>query len=331
MTLVVSWLVFPALLVLLALGAGLLADRLSAGRLPGVLLAPVGLALVIVVAQLLTYSSSTAGLTPAVVVVLAVIGFALGGSRARRPDPFALGAAAAVFAVYAAPTVLSGEASFTGYIKLDDTATWLALTDQVMAHGRDLAGLQPSSYQATLDFYLNNGYPVGALLPLGVVARLVGQDPAWVFEPYLATLAAMLCLGLYALLTPVVSVRWLRALGAFVASQSALLFGYTLWGGVKELATALLLAALAALIPLTLANPRGARSLVPLAVCSASVFAVLNVGGAVWVVPPLAFALVALIRRRRRLGDQGFRARQVVAFCALGALLALPSLATARA
>jgi hypothetical protein len=331
MTLIACWLFFPALLVLVALGCGLLAERLSGIRLPGPLLPPLGVAVIVVVAQLITYSSSTASLAPAVVVVLAVLGLAMGRVRERRPDPFVLGAAAAVFVAFAAPTVLSGEATFAGYIKLDDTASWLALTDHVMAHGRDLSGLQPSSYQATLDFYLGNGYPVGALLPLGVVAPLAGQDLAWVFAPYLATLAAMLCLGLNALLAPLVRARRLRALGAFVASQSALLFGYSQWGGVKELATALLLAVLAGLVPVAIADPRRARSLVPLAVCSASVLAVLNLGGAAWVVPPLAFVLVALVRRQRRLGDQGFRAKQVLAFSALAALLALPSLATASA
>ena len=81
---------------------------------------------------------------------------------------------------------LAGEASFAGYIKLDDTATWLALTDRVMEHGRSLEGLAPSSYEATLAFNVGDGYPVGAFLPLGVGAELIGTDPAWVIQPYTA-------------------------------------------------------------------------------------------------------------------------------------------------
>ena len=61
-----------------------------------------------------------------------------------------MAAAVGVFAVFAAPIVLSGEATFAGYIKLDDTATWFAMTDRVMEHGRSLAGLAPSTYEATL-------------------------------------------------------------------------------------------------------------------------------------------------------------------------------------
>ena len=58
-----------------------------------------------------------------------------------RVDGWASPPRPGVFAVFAAPVVLSGEATFAGYIKLDDTATWLAITDRVMEHGRNLDGL----------------------------------------------------------------------------------------------------------------------------------------------------------------------------------------------
>ena len=105
-----------------------------------------------------------------------------------RIDPWAVLAPLLAYAVYAAPVVLSGDPTFTGYIKLDDTATWFALTDRVMEHGRSLDGLAPSTYEATLAFNLADGYPIGAFLPLGVGRALVGQDVAWVFQPYLAFL-----------------------------------------------------------------------------------------------------------------------------------------------
>ena len=54
-----------------------------------------------------------------------------------------------------------------GYAKLDDTATWLALADHVVDHGRSTADLPPSSYQAIVDYYLHLGYPLGSLVPLG--------------------------------------------------------------------------------------------------------------------------------------------------------------------
>ena len=42
MSLVVAWLAFPLLLCLLSLGCGLVVERLTAMRLPGMLLLPLG-------------------------------------------------------------------------------------------------------------------------------------------------------------------------------------------------------------------------------------------------------------------------------------------------
>jgi hypothetical protein len=224
MTLPVPWLLFPAVLALLSLGSGLLLEWLSGLKLPGALRMPAGLAAVIVVAQFTTMASRTAVLTVPLVVTVAVAGFGVAaGRRQRRPDWSAAGAGLGTFAAYAAPVVLSGQATFTGYVKLDDTATFLGFTDQLMSHGRDLAGLAPSTYQVALALNIGEGYPIGAFLPLGIGARLTGQDPAWVFQPCMAFYAAMAALALYALLGGLVRSRPLRALAAFVAAQAALL------------------------------------------------------------------------------------------------------------
>src|SRR2546428_11687 len=146
------------------------------------------------------------------------------------------------------PLVLAGQATFAGYITLDDTATWLAMTDRVMEHGRSMAGLAPSSYEATLANYLAVGSPVGSNLPLGLGGKLVGQDIAWLFQPYLAFLGAMLAVGAYELAARLVAPRALRALSALVASQPALLYAYSLWSGIKEMAAAAIIILLAALM-----------------------------------------------------------------------------------
>ena len=105
----------------------------------------------------------------------------------------------------------------------------MALTDRVMEHGRNLDGLAPSSYEATLAFNLADGYPVGAFLPLGVGRAIVGTDVAWLIQPYMAWLAAVLSLGLWTLARPLVESPRLRAVAVFIAAQPALLFGYFLW------------------------------------------------------------------------------------------------------
>jgi hypothetical protein len=262
---------------------------------------PVGLTVVILAAQFTTLADATAELTGPVVIALAVTGLLLRPPWRDRLEPWALGAAAGVFAVFAAPIVLSGRATFAGYIKLDDTATYFAMTDRVMEHGRSLAGLAPSTYEATLATTLAIGYPTGSLMPLGIGHQLLSYDLAWLYQPYLTFLAALLALALYAVLRRVIPSRPLRAAAAFVAAQPALLFGYALWGGIKELLGALLLALIAALLPWTLEEERGARAALPLAAACAALVCVLSLPGAVWLAPALLAATVVVLRRPRPL------------------------------
>ena len=269
----------------------------SGSRLPGTLLLPAGLTVVILAAQFATLTDATAELAGPLVVALALAGLLLSRSWRRLPRPWAPAAAVGVFAVFAAPVVLSGRATFAGYIKLDDTATYLAMTDRVMEHGRSLAGLAPSTYEATLATTLAIGYPTGSLMPLGVGHQLLAYDSAWLYQPYLAFLAAMLALALYAVLGRVVASAPLRAFGAFLAAQPALLYGYALWGGIKEVLGALLLALIGALLPWALGQERGPRAVLPLAAASAAVVCVLSLPGALWLVPPLLVAAVVVLRR----------------------------------
>jgi hypothetical protein len=325
MTLLVAWLAFPLVLGLLALGCGLLLDSLSGRRLPAPLILPAGLAVVIAAAHFPALTDATAELTTPLVVSLAVAGLALSWPwRPLRVDPWPAGAAIAVYCVFAAPFVLSGEATFGGYIKLDDTASWLAMTARVIDHGPTFSSLAPSSYEATLDFYLGSHYPDGAFLPLGIGGKLVGEDIAWLYQPYLAFLAAMVALCLYAITSRLVKSPALRALTVFVASQPAILFGYTLWGGNKEQATAWTLALGAALVPLFLDDRARARSVLPLAVTTAATLAILGFGGAVWIAPVLLVALLGVIR----LGGRDLALRATAAFAVLAAVLSLPALRT---
>jgi hypothetical protein len=332
-----------------------LLERASGVRLPGALVPVAGLALIIVVGQLTTATDPTAEATTPLVVALAVAGWAVAiPARSLRPEPWMLAAAAGVFVAFGAPVLLSGEPTFTGYIKLDDTATWLALTDHVMEHGRDADALPPSSHEATVEINLGNGYPIGAFVPLGVGSATAGEDPAWTLQPYLSVLAATLALGLSAVAAPLVPSTRMRAIVVFVAAQPALLFGYTLWGGVKELVAAALLplvAVLATSIPAARSAPARARfeqpeatlarsrvrrgpvsgdskvgairALIPVAVASAAVVAVLSVGGAAWLVPlivPAAAVLGHVVGAHRAV-------RWVAAFGAVALALIVPALA----
>lgn len=189
-----------------------------------------------------------------------------------------------------------------------------------MEHGHSLAGLEPSSYRATLEFNLAGGYPVGTFVPFGAAQKLVGGDLAWVFQPYVAFLAAMLALPLWQMLGGLPVSPRLRAFAAFIAAQPALLFGYSLWGGVKEVAAAAGVALVAALAPAVVRSGARARDAVPLAIACGSIAAQLSLGGLAWIGPAL-LALAAIAWQR--LGRDTLRL--AIPFAVLLAVLAIPA------
>jgi len=297
--------------------------ELAAGEpLPGPLLLPVGFTIVILAGQFATLFDATAELSAPLVVALAAAGLLLVPPWRGAARSWPAAAAVAAYAVFAAPTVLSGKATFDGYIKLDDTATYFAMTDRVMTHARSLAGLPPSTYEATLATSLTLGYPTGSLMPLGIGHVLLSYDIAWLYQPYLTFLAALLALSLYALLEGVIPSKPFRAAAAFIAAQPAVLFGYALWGGVKELAGAWLLALIAALLPWAIA--RGPRAAIPLGAATATLVCVLSLPGGGWLFPALlAAAAVAFLGPRRALVSK------TAALVAATAVLAVPAFVAA--
>jgi len=320
----VSWLVLPVVMLAISAGCGLAVARASGGALPRPLVLPVGFAATIVVASAATASRETAELAAPAVLALAVTGFLVATDRwAWVPDRWAAAAAVGVYAVFSAPVVLSGGSTFTGYIQLDDIATWLAMTDLAMDTGRDFSALAPSSYQATLQSYLPQGYPIGAFLPLGLGREFtLGRDIAWLFAPTMALTAGLLALTLTSIVSPLLSRAWTRGLVAFIAAQSTLLVAYAEWGAIKEVSAALLVALVAALAPI-LGEPF--RRVLPLAVAIAALVAALSIGGGVWVAPIVLAAILAARLRPRML------LRSVPALAVVFVVLSIPSLVLAKA
>jgi len=322
-SLVVAWLVFPLLLSVLAYGCGLLVRQIAGLDLPAALILPLGLATIIVAAQLSTSFEATAGLTGPFVVVLAAVGLVV-SRRTRRslPSRPEIAAALAVFVVFAVPIVALGEATIAGYMKLEDGSLFLALAESALERGRGLQGYTDSGY---LIIYNSGDYPVGAFLPFAIGGRLLGEEIAWLLQPYLALLSAMLALTLQPLCAAVVRSPWRRALVAFIAAQAALLFGFAMWGGVKELTAAWLIPLAAALLARAANAATGWRSLVPLAVTTAAAVAALSFGALAWLGVPFAVAFVLMVR------SSGFAMslKRAAAFTLVSVPILIPALPTA--
>ena len=327
MSMILSWALFPLVLAALGLGWGALVEWAGGERELGALAIPLGLAAAIVVAALLTISSATAPAAAPVVAAGGVAGLARAWRRTKLA-PAVLVAAVGVLLIYGAPVILSGQATFLGYVRLDDTATWLAFIDQFFAHGRSLATLPTSTYNLLLQTNLTTaGYPAGAFMLPGIGHWITGIDAAWIFQPYLAFCAAALAMCGWELLAPVVPSGWLRAFVAFIAAQSALLFGYAAWGGIKELTAAFLVALGLAVAARAYAAPSPRlRASVPLAVAVAALIVTLGPGAIFYVAPAALAVVVVLVWRWGRTREHALGLLGVVPLtAALVAALVVPS------
>jgi hypothetical protein len=306
MSLILAWVFFPLVLAAVGLGWGATVQWLGGRQTLGPLTIPIGLATAICLAGLLTSFNATAPIAAPITALGALLGVGFVWGRARLGAAPAL-AAIGVLLVYGAPVILSGEATFLGYVRLDDTATWFNLIDQLFTHGRSFAVPISSTYELNAITNLAVGsvggiqgvaYPSGSFMLLGVGHWITRIDIAWIFQPYLACCAAALALAIYALLEPLLDWRWLRAFIAFIAAQSALLFGYAAWGGIKELTAAFLVAlgvALAAQI--SQAQELRARMVLPLAVAGGALMVTLGPDAADYALPLVLLLAVIFIYR----------------------------------
>lgn len=327
--LLAAWVLFPAALGVLGLGLGLAVERLGGWTLPGALLLPVGIAALIALARLLTATAPTATVALPAILVLAVAGLVLGRARLRAaaPDRWLALAAAAVFAVFAAPLVLSGAPTFTGYLTLPDTSHQLTLSWLYAEHGGDWESLPASSPRISSEAYVESAYPVAAQAALGVMAPLGVVSGAWLYQPLLAVLAVVAALATAALVAP-----WLRgprttALTAFLAAQPALVVGFAMQGSIKEIAAMAMLMTAVGVAARALTERAGARAGLVLAVPGVAMLGALGPSALAYLAPLALVAATVWGRRAvqaRRWPELGWLAGAL----GLAAVLALPVLAT---
>ena len=330
-SLLFSWLLAPLAMALVFLGCGLLLRRTAADTVPGALVLPLGFALVLVVSGLMTSFELTAGWAAAVFVPLALIGMFVGRGdlaalgRRRRAALWPALAALVAFTVVAAPLVLSGSPTFTGYTRIVDIAYQWELSDHLVNEGRSQIADADSSHTYQVSKLLTAGYPGAWQATLGSFGRLFATDLAWIYQPLLALTSAVLALGLFGLLRGLVRSVRLRALAAAVAAQANVLYSYALAGGLKELAAAAVLVLTAGLIRAVAdAREPGLRDSLPLGVALGACAASFSLAIAPWLgVLVVGGVLVTVARsshRRRTLAVWG-------AAALLAGVLILPAFA----
>jgi hypothetical protein len=296
-------LVYPCVLAVLCVGAGLLVDRLSGGFLPGALLPAVGAAGLIAASQLCSYVAAAAPATPYVMAAIAAAGFALARARAfalarsLRTCPWQLAVPVLAYILALAPVLIAGRPTFSSYMALADSAIHMMGADFLIHHGQDYAHLDlRNSYGQYIDHYYNTSYPSGADTLFGGSALLPGLPLIWAFQPFNAFLLATATGPAWVLLRRMGLDGGWAALGALTAAVPALVYAYELIGSVKEIAAlpmALTLGALVVLYPRWLR--RGPSGTIPIALVTAAGVSALGVGFGAWALAAAAVLLVIVI------------------------------------
>jgi hypothetical protein len=324
---------FPLLFWGLSCGCGLLVEWITGAPIPALLLLPLGFGTLVVVSQFTTWWEPTAPVTPLVLLALALAGFALGWPklrgrwRGRRGGWWwGIGAAVATYVIVAAPILVAGRVTFTGYL-LDTTgAIQIAGAERLLHHAHHFSTGMPA-YGTTLAAYFGNGYPSGGHGVLASVGWLSGQDLVWLYSPFQALELSLAALVLVFLARRAGLPRPAAAITGVVASVPALVYAYALMGSIKEITALPMILLMGALMVCAreLRARAGIRAVLPFAVAAAAALGAIGIAASPWVALFGAAALLAAVPLSRRREDIG---RLLVGGAALAvgtALIALPT------
>jgi hypothetical protein len=302
MTPILAYLWTPVLMALLAVGLGLLVERIARWPLPAALLAPVGAAAAIPLAMTLYHLGLTSLVATPVVVGAALLGFVLARRELReRLRPGWAGAAALLaYLLCVGPSAAMGDWTWAGYNFVNDTSVNMVYVDHLVHHGYTEPGGPFSTTTAMAASGVGQRYPMGAHGLMAALQPLTGVGTAALYQPFLATLIA----GTAAAFTQIArrggAAGPAAAAIAFVAAGANLTYQYSQHGAVKEILMMLLLAAAAAVVAESLITRVRAGVGIVLALCLAATVHVLSVGGAPYALLAAALAVAALMLAPKR-------------------------------
>jgi hypothetical protein len=295
--------VYPLVLALLCIGAGLLVDRCSGSFLPAALLPAVGAAALIAVSQLSTYLAPIAPATPYLLAAVALAGFALERARTialiRRASAgsWQLLAPVLAYVLALAPVLFAGRPTFSSYMALTDSAVHMIGADYLLRHGQDFSQLDlRNSYGQFINAYYNTSYPSGADTLFGASAFLLRLPLIWAFQPFNAFMLATAAGPAWLLARRIgLGGAW-AGLAALSVTVPALVYAYELIGSVKEITALPMILTMGVLVVI---HPRWLRGppagAIPFALVAAAGVSALGVGFGAWVLAAgLVLAAVAL-------------------------------------
>lgn len=246
-----AWLVAPALLWLLIYGLGLLLSLIIKKPMSMAINLATGFCLVVILGSIFTIAPTMAPYAAIIIGALSLLGIIVTGvgfrSYLRMDYPAAL-AGLITYVVFGLPLMMYGSPSWAGWVQLDDTATWFAATDRLMAAGHSVPNVISSTYERLIDVVfggnvLNYGgvanthfdYPTGSFIPYGVVSKLTGIEKAWIFQPYLSFAASVSAILIVLFFRRHLKNKFKLVGLAVLSMMASTIYSYVMWGGIKEI------------------------------------------------------------------------------------------------
>jgi hypothetical protein len=326
-TIVVAWIVVPAIVAIASASLGLGIGRLAGTRL-GALTLPAGFLTGIAIMSF----GLEVGFSAAAAVV-ACLALALAGPLVRPSRPFRLqlrpwmlwaaGSGFAAFAIGMAPIAGSGRSAIAGYVLNNDSSVHITAIELIRDHGAKAVNVDGSSYLYVGRLF-SGGYPLGSYTWPLLGSELSGVDPFHTWGPLLAVTVAMAALVVFDLVRRLGAAVPFAAAAATVVACGYLPYSYLAQGSAKELL--LVVGVYGAIALLFEATRTGLtwRSVIPAAIAAAGVLDVYGVAALAWLGSAGVAAVVLVLLREPR----HIRLRTTVGFVAggiLAAVLALPS------
>lgn len=258
---IIVWVAIPFLLLLLCYGLGLAFSLMIRRPLNSALATVIGFLMMTILGSLMTMSREVAPYTALIFGAMSIAGFfacAIWFRTYIRLDHVPTLAGILTYIGFSLPVAASGNPSWAGWVKLDDTATWFAITDRIINVGQSIPSSVASTFDRVIAVYLggnqfnygqlNSGkfsYPLGSFIPFGAISKLTGVEKAWIFQPYLALMAGLGAMIFALILRTHLTNRVLLVAISSVSMMASTIYSYAMWGGLKEVILVIPLAAFA--------------------------------------------------------------------------------------
>ncbi len=240
----IVWLLTPLAFLILCYGLGLSVAITSRRPMIATVVAITGFLLLTIVGSLLVISTSTAPYAAGILALISLVSLIYAFFWRReylRLDKLSLFAGSVTYVAYGLPVIAYGVPRWAGWVKLDDNGTFLAVIDRLMSVGRTVPNPVLSTYQRVLQTIFESApgshysYPVGSLVPLGVISKISTVEAAWLFQPYLSFAAGLTSAMFVILLRSHLKNNKVIFVISVTSVLASTLYSYAMWGAIKEL------------------------------------------------------------------------------------------------